>query len=74
MGSVNILSRLAVDPCDILTIKCVFVRFTVYHSIRSDDSKYIPALPNHWGTVVLNSITTAASKFEALLGDARLVA
>ena len=68
----NILARLAVCPCDILTIKTVFVRYTVYHSIHNNYNSYMPDFPIIWSTVVTNTVTTAASKFEALLGSARL--
>ena len=56
---------LALSPCDFLTLKNLFVRFTVYHSVRHS---YIHthSSPERWRAVCKNSIATASAKFELL--------
>ena len=68
----GMFSRLALDPCDNLHIKYVFIQYTIYHSLHNIYDKFIPAFPQRWGTVAANSVVTAATKFESLLGNARL--
>ena len=68
----GMISKLALDPCDILHIKFIFVSFTTYHSLHNIYFQYMPALPQRWGTVAAKTVVTAATKFESLLGSARL--
>ena len=58
---------LAISPCDFLTLKYMFVKYTVYHSVRHKYNKYQPVSPQQWRTVCQNFIVTAAAKFESLV-------
>ena len=65
---------LAISPCDFLTIKYVFVKFFVYHSVRLTYNTYIPSSPQRWRAVCENSIATASAKFESLSAGSVLLA
>ena len=68
----------ALSPCDLLTMKTCFVRFTTYHVCHNKYLNYCPArFADHnfdrinaslqrWRTVLVNSARTAAAKFELL--------
>ena len=64
---------LAISPCDLLTIKYVFVKFTVYHSVRYQYNIQTAVSSQRWRAVCDNSIATASAKFESLCAGSALL-
>ena len=65
------LAALGISPCDFVTIKYMFVRFTVYHAIHNDFSKHMSSGPERWHAIVQNTVRAASNKFEDLVSARR---
>ena len=62
---------LALSPCSFPTLKSVFVKFTVYHAVKSEYCTHMRLLPEHWRAVCANYVATASAKFDSLCHSVR---